>query len=116
MLTGFVFAALRFTMALWPAFALRVPSRKLAAAGALAAGALYLALSGGNIATQRAYVMVAVMFVAVLLDRRAISLRSVAMAAVIVLVLRPEALVQAGFQMSFAATVAIGRHFSRAER
>lgn len=107
LLTGFVFAALRFAMALWPAFALRVPTRKLAALGALAAGAFYLALSGGNVATQRAYIMVAVMFVAVLLDRRAISLRSVAMAAVIVLVLRPEALVQAGFQMSFAATVAL---------
>lgn len=107
LLTGFVFAALRFVMALWPAFALRVPTRKLAALGALAAGALYLALSGGNVATQRAYIMVAVMFVAVLLDRRAISLRSVAMAAVVVLVLRPEALVQAGFQMSFAATVAL---------
>ena len=107
LLTGFVFAALRFAMALWPAFAMRVPIRKLAAVGALVAGALYLALSGGNIATQRAYVMVAVMFVAVLLDRRAISLRSVAIAAVIVLVLRPEALVQAGFQMSFAATVAL---------
>ncbi|CUX82548.1 MAG: competence protein ComEC [Roseibaca calidilacus] len=107
LLTGFVFAALRFVLALWPAFALRVPTRKLAALGGLAAGGLYLALSGGNVATQRAYIMVAVMFVAVLLDRRAISLRSVAMAAVIVLVLRPEALVQAGFQMSFAATVAL---------
>ena len=107
LLTGFVFAALRFVMALWPGFALRVPTRKLAALGALAAGAFYLALSGGNVATQRAYVMVAVMFVAVLLDRRAISLRSVAIAAVVVLVLRPEALVQAGFQMSFAATVAL---------
>jgi competence protein ComEC len=107
LLTGFVFAALRFVMALWPRFALRLPTRKLAALAALAAGAFYLALSGANVATQRAFIMVAVMFVAVLLDRRAISLRSVAIAAVIVLVLRPEALVQAGFQMSFAATVAL---------
>ena len=65
LLTGFVFAALRFVLALWPAFALRVPTRKLAALGGLAAGGLYLALSGGNVATQRAYIMVAVMFVAV---------------------------------------------------
>lgn len=107
LLTGFVFAALRVLMALWPAFSLRAPTRKLAALGALAAGGLYLALSGGNVATQRAYIMVAVMFVAVLVDRRAISLRSVAIAALIVLLLRPEALVQAGFQMSFAATVAL---------
>jgi competence protein ComEC len=51
--------------------------------------------------------MVSVMFVAILFDRRAISLRSVAIAATLILLLRPEALVQAGFQMSFAATIAL---------
>ena len=107
LLTGFVFGLLRLVMALVPAFALRLPIRKIAALGALAAGAFYLLLSGGNVATERAFIMVAVMLFAVLLDRRAVSLRSVAIAAVIILVLRPEALVQAGFQMSFAATVAL---------
>ncbi len=107
LLTGFVYGLLRFSMTLVPAFALRVPTRKLAALGALGAGGFYLALSGGNVATERAFIMVAVMLVAVLLDRRAISLRSVAMAAMVILILRPEALVQAGFQMSFAATVAL---------
>ena len=107
LLTGFVFGLLRLVMAMVPAFALRAPTRKLAALGALAAGAFYLVLSGGNVATERAFIMVGVMLVAVLLDRRAISLRSVAMAATLILILRPEALVQAGFQMSFAATVAL---------
>lgn len=107
LLTGFVFGLLRLAMALVPPFALRVPTRKLAALGALGAGGFYLALSGGNVATERAYLMVSVMLVAVLLDRRAISLRSVAMAATLILILRPEALVQAGFQMSFAATIAL---------
>jgi competence protein ComEC len=51
--------------------------------------------------------MVSVMLLAVLLDRRAISLRSVAIAATIVLVLRPEELLGPGFQMSFAATTAL---------
>ena len=107
LLTGFVLGLLRLMMALVPPLALRLPTRKLAALGALAAGAFYLALSGGNVATERAYIMVAVMLVAILLDRRAISLRSVAIAATIILILRPEALVQAGFQMSFAATIAL---------
>ena len=70
----------------------------------LAAG--YLALSGGNVATERAFVMVAVVL-AVMLDRRAFSLRAVAVAAVVLLVLRPEALLGPGFQMSFAATTAL---------
>ncbi len=107
LLTGFVFAALRYGLALVPPLALRVNIKKLAALLALAAAGFYLALSGGNVATQRAFVMVSVILVAVLLDRRAISLRSVAIAALIILAARPEELVSAGFQMSFAATTAL---------
>lgn len=107
LLTGFVFAALRYGLALVPPVALRLDTRKIAAIVALAAAAFYLGLSGGNVATERAFVMVAVMLVAVLLDRRAISLRSVALAALIILLLRPEAMIGPGFQMSFAATVAL---------
>lgn len=107
LLTGAVYGALRFALALVPMIALRLPIRKIAAIGALAAATVYLALSGGNIATQRAFVMAAVMLGAVLVDRRALSLRSVALAAMILLVWRPEALLGAGFQMSFAATVAL---------
>lgn len=107
LLTGFVFAALRMGFAFVPSIALRLPVKKLAAIGALLAAALYLALSGGNVATERAFVMVAVMLGAVMVDRRAISLRAVAVAALIVLTLRPEVLMSPGFQMSFAATTAL---------
>ncbi|WP_210879074.1 ComEC/Rec2 family competence protein [Roseovarius autotrophicus] len=107
LLAGFVFAATRLALAAIPRVALRWPVKKIAAAVAILAGAGYLALSGGNVATERAFVMVSVMLVAVMLDRRALSLRAVAVAAVIVLCLRPEALLGPGFQMSFAATVAL---------
>ena len=107
LLTGFVFTLARYLMVLMPGVALRWPVKKLAAVLALIAGAGYLALSGGNVATERAFIMVAVMFVAVLLDRRAVTLRAVAVAATIVLVLRPEVLPEPGFQMSFSATTAL---------
>lgn len=107
LLTGFVYALFRYGLALWPAVALRWPIRKWAAMLALAAGALYLGLSGGNVATERAFIMVAVMFLAVICDRRAVTLRSVAMAATVILVVRPEVLAEPGFQMSFAATTAL---------
>lgn len=107
LLTGFVFAALRYGMALIPPLALRLPVRKIAAVVALIAAAVYLALSGGNVATQRAFIMVAVMLLAVLFDRRALTLRAVALAALIVLLMRPESLTSPGFQMSFAATTAL---------
>lgn len=112
LLTAFVFAALRLLLVLIPGIGVRLPVKKLAACGALVAAAGYLALSGGNVATQRAFIMVAVMLVAILLGRRALTLRAVAMAAIIVLILRPEALTGPGFQMSFAATVALVAAFA----
>ncbi|ETX30779.1 ComEC/Rec2 family competence protein [Roseivivax isoporae] len=107
LLAGVVFASLRVAFLLVPGVGLRWPVKKIAAAGAILCGAGYLVLSGGNVATERAFVMVAVAFAAVMLDRRALSLRSVAFAALIVLVRAPEALLSPGFQMSFAATVAL---------
>ncbi|ASM72592.1 MULTISPECIES: ComEC/Rec2 family competence protein [Roseobacteraceae] len=107
LLSGFVLGLLRLVLAAIPRAALYLPVRKIASAGALVAATGYLALSGGNVATERAYVMAAVALCAVMLNRRAISLRAVAIAAMIVLVLRPEALLGPGFQMSFAATVAL---------
>ncbi|MVO14652.1 ComEC/Rec2 family competence protein [Parasedimentitalea huanghaiensis] len=107
LLTGFVFASLRVLLNLWPRVGLRLPVKKLAAIGALLVAAGYLALSGGNVATERAFVMVAVVLGAVLMDRRAFSLRAVALAALIVLIRRPESLMSPGFQMSFAATTGL---------
>lgn len=107
LLAGVVFAALRIVFAMVPRVGLRVPAKKISALIALIVAAGYLMLSGGNIATERAFIMVAVMLLAVVFDRRAISLRAVAVAALTVLLLRPEALLSPGFQMSFAATSAL---------
>ncbi len=107
LLTGFIFAIVRLGVAAIPPIAVRWQAKKVGAVIALLAGASYLMISGANIATQRAFVMVAVMLVAILLDRPAITLRAVAIAATIILVVRPESLTQPGFQMSFAATTAL---------
>ncbi|EAQ01502.1 competence protein [Pseudooceanicola batsensis HTCC2597] len=107
LVAGFVYAALRLAGAAVPYTALRWPVRSVAALVAVAAGAGYLMLSGGSIATERAFVMAAVALVALVFDRRAITFRALAMAALVVLVLRPEALLSPGFQMSFAATTAL---------
>ena len=106
-LAGFIFGLVRYGLAFWPWVALRFPTKKIAAIFALVVAAGYLALSGGNIATYRAFIMVSVMLLAVLCDRRAVTLRAVAIAAMIVLIMHPEALFGPGFQMSFAATAAL---------
>ena len=106
-LTAFVFALVRGGLALWPAVALRVNTKKVAAVVAFAVSTFYLALSGANVATTRAFLMMVVFLAAVLLDRRALSLRNVAISATILLLWQPESLMAPGFQMSFAATVAL---------
>jgi competence protein ComEC len=106
-LAGFTFASFRIGFAAIPSWGLRLPAKKLSAILALVVATGYLMLSGGNIATQRAYIMVAVALVAITLDRRALSLRGVAMAAILVLCIWPQALMGPGFQMSFAATTAL---------
>jgi len=107
MLAGFVFAMVRYGLALVGTAALRLPGKKIAAMVALIAASFYLWLAGPEVATQRAYLMAAVMLIAVLFDRRAISLRTVAIAAMLLLVAKPESLTEPGFQMSFGATVAL---------
>jgi competence protein ComEC len=116
LLTGAVFAAVRGVLAIIPFAFFYLPNKKIAAVCALIAGGLYLALSGWNVATERAYIMVSMMFVAVLFDRQAISLRAVAMAALLILLIRPEVLPEPGFQMSFAATTALVAVFSIVRR
>ncbi|MCT4608715.1 MAG: ComEC family competence protein [Pelagimonas sp.] len=116
LLAGFVFATARLIMLIVPYTRHKWPGKKLAAVLALFAAAGYLALSGGNVATQRAFVMAAAGLVALLVDRRVLSLRAVAIAAIVVLLLRPEALLSPGFQMSFAATTALVAVFEQISR
>lgn len=107
MFAGGTFFFLRAVLALYPPWAASLPIKKWAAAGALTAAFAYLVLSGMGIATQRAFIMISVIFLSVLLDRTAISLRNVVIAAMIVLVLSPASLLSPGFQMSFLATASL---------
>ena len=104
---GVVFFAVRALLALIPPLAAGFPIKKWAAATALAAAAFYLLLSGNEVATQRSFFMTAVVLIAVMVDRRAVTFRTLAVAAMIVLTLVPEALVHPSFQMSFAATLGL---------
>ena len=81
-----------------PVLTVSFPIKKWAAAAALAAAAVYLLLSGAEVATQRSFYMTAVVLIAVLVDRRALTFRTLALAAMVVLALSPEALVHPSFQ------------------
>lgn len=104
---GVVFFAVRALLALSPALAAGFAIKKWSAAAAFAAALFYLLLSGAEVATQRSFFMTAVVLIAIMVDRRAITFRTLAVAAMIVLLLAPEALVHPSFQMSFAATLGL---------
>jgi len=104
---GFAFFALRLGVAVWPWLVLRAPGKKIAAAGGLIVVALYLTLSGAHPPARRAAITASVAFLAILLDRRAISMHSLSIAALLILLAQPEAVAEPGFQMSFCATAAL---------
>ena len=108
LLAAAVFAIIRYGLALVPRLALNWPLKKIAAGRRWsAAGGLPGRSRAARCRRSASYVMTAAVLVAVLLDRPALTMRSVALAALIVLAMAPESLMQAGFQMSFAATVAL---------
>ena len=107
LVAGSVFWLIRALLALSPTLALNYPIKKWAAVGALIVATVYLGISGASVATLRAWVMLAIMLAAILLDRRALTLRNVALAALVILLFSPESLLSISFQMSFAATVAL---------
>jgi competence protein ComEC len=102
-----LFWAIRAGLAMIPSIALTQPIKKWAAVAALAGAAFYLVISGAQAATTRAFIMLAMMLLAILFDRPAISMRSLALAACIILLMRPESLIEPGFQMSFAAVTGL---------
>lgn len=107
MVAGLAFVFVRLALVLIPGAGLRLPAKKIAAVAALLVAIAYLGISGAAIATQRAAIMAAIVFGAILADRPAVTLRALAAAATVILLLTPESLTQVGFQMSFAATVAL---------
>ena len=107
LVSGMLFLVVRCGFSLWPAVVLRYPIKQIAAMISLAGAGAYLLLAGAPVPTQRAFFMTALVLAAILAGRTAISLYSIAWAAIAVLLLAPETLLSASFQMSFAAVVAL---------
>ena len=63
------------------------------ALAALMAALFYLLLSGAEVATQRAFIMTAIVLIGVMADRSALTLRTLAIAAFAVLVIAPQSVV-----------------------
>ncbi|MFN3827555.1 MAG: ComEC/Rec2 family competence protein [Micavibrio sp.] len=107
MIAGTIFFTLRLLMACFPTFAVYHPIKKYAAVGALLITILYMCLVGATVPTVRSVIMTGLVLLAIMLDRIPLSLRVVAIAALIILLIVPEALVNPSFQMSFMAVMGL---------
>ncbi|MEZ5855223.1 MAG: ComEC/Rec2 family competence protein [Hyphomicrobiaceae bacterium] len=104
---GALYLLIRTILSLSPTLTLRFPIKKWAALGGLAGTTGYLLISGCSPPAVRSALMIAVMFCAILLDRPALALRNIALAALVILIITPQSLIDVGFQMSFAAVAAL---------
>jgi competence protein ComEC len=107
MAAGLFFIGLRTLLALVAPLALHYPIKKWSAVAAILAAGFYALLAGATVPTQRSFVMIAIVFLGVLVDRSPFSFRMVAWAAIVVLLLQPESLTGASFQMSFFAVLGL---------
>ncbi|MFN7901353.1 MAG: ComEC/Rec2 family competence protein [Holosporales bacterium] len=99
-------------VAVWIFFAasrlsLWLPGHRWAAGAAFVIGGLYVALSGFEIPAVRAFLMGSVLLLAVMLDRRVLSLWTLALAAIAILTVSPQAVDSPGFQLSFLAVTTL---------
>ncbi len=104
---GVVFWLVRAGLALVPGAALTLPIKKWAAGLAMLGVTAYCAFSGWDIAAERSLIMTLTMLGAILVDRPALSMRNLALAAIIALAREPEGLLGPSFQMSFGAVAGL---------
>lgn len=104
---GLAFFTVRLLLAMIPAIVLRYNIKKWAAFVALLVSYLYLEIAGSPLSAERAFLMVSLIFIAIILDRNPAPMRSVALSAVIIICLTPEAVLSSSFQLSYSATAAL---------
>lgn len=107
LIAGVMFFIIRALLAAWPHAALHWPIKKIAAGAAMGAAIFYMLLIGAPIPAQRAVFSTCVIMGAIMLDRDPFTLRLVAFSALFILLIEPESLIGASFQMSFAAVVGL---------
>ena len=104
---GGVFWVVRLLLSGFDGLARRVSIKRVAAVAGIGSALFYFAVSGGNVAALRSTLMILLVFGAVLFGRRALTMRNVAIAGIIVIATDPASVFRPSFQLSFAAVVAL---------
>jgi competence protein ComEC len=107
LVAGIFFVVTRRLLALSPTLALNYPIKKWAALVAMAGSLFYDVATGSRVGTERALIMTLIVLGAVIMDRRALTMRNLAFAVLAVIAIEPEAILGVSFQLSFAAVAAL---------
>ena len=104
---GFALALSRYGFALSEHASLFWPTKKLSALCALGCGGAYMVLTGMHVPIVRSFVMACLLTVAVMADRRPVSVRGLALAGMVLMLIAPQEVPGVSFQMSFSAVLAL---------
>jgi competence protein ComEC len=107
LVAGIFFAVSRRLLALSPTLATLYPIKKVVAVVAMTGAVFYDFATGSRVGAERALIMTLIVLGAVLLDRRALTMRNLAFAILAVVAIEPEAAMGVSFQLSFAAVAAL---------
>lgn len=103
LIMGWLFALFYFIFRATPPIVRRIPAKHIAMVCAWSLLILYVVISGGSVATLRAFLMATLICGAALLGRNAFSLRNVCLAFCLIFLINPYYIMTAGFQLSFSA-------------
>ncbi|MFT4327882.1 MAG: ComEC/Rec2 family competence protein [Wolbachia pipientis] len=104
---GLFFIVFRNLFAISETLTLKYNTKKISAFLTILPTTFYLLITGMQISAQRAYIMVILVLVAIMIERKYRGLIAIAFAASVILIVEPEAILKPGFQMSFSAVLAL---------
>ncbi|WP_265030630.1 ComEC/Rec2 family competence protein [Wolbachia endosymbiont (group B) of Athalia cordata] len=104
---GLFFIVFRNLFAISETLTLKYNTKKISAFFTILPTTFYLLITGMQISAQRAYIMVILVLVAIMIERKYRGLIAIAFAASVILIVEPEAILKPGFQMSFSAVLAL---------
>jgi len=103
----FIFGLIRLLLCCFTRISMYYDIKKIAAVVSLAGAIIFFFISGCSVSAMRALIMHTLVILAIILNREAITMRSIAVAATIIMILSPEAIMFPSFQLSFSAVIAI---------
>nr|MBP9752221.1 ComEC/Rec2 family competence protein [Pseudomonadota bacterium] len=107
LVAGLIFLVFRRILACIPPITRRFNTKKIACFLSIPAIYYYVALSGYGYPAIRSFYMTSLIFISVILDRQPLSIRSIAIAAFLILLVFPESATSVSFELSFAAVLGL---------